>query len=315
VSKLFIQEIGRNCIDIDTWRVETDNNYTYLVRKAVNQKIKITDSLVDVMKKYEKDRKRILYITYEGKAAKSLTYSYDTGKKFLLLNNAKSMNLVMYQPKGLTENSDAYIVTFSEGYQLLTYQLDENAEIRYSYHNQELAGAVITFDSQLPEFADGSTPIIKMQCRKITKDGTVSYTELVSAIDNGALTTWEYVIEEKSKLMLFKSVEKRYPGGVGFKMKVNSPVTGVYVTVQEKVAELTELLSHSRVREPMIYTVTNPDDPKEAEKLLVKLQTENGVRAITEYGMQIDSSVIRTARILYVFILDETGYLKCIKSK
>lgn len=126
MSKIFIQELGDSSVE-ETWKVETDKKYTYLTRNNVDQKIKICDTLSGALIDF------LTIVKINEFSNDDITIKeFNIERNFVLLNNTKNMNPLIFEPHGYTENQDLLIITLARGYKLMTYQLSENAEIRSS---------------------------------------------------------------------------------------------------------------------------------------------------------------------------------------
>ncbi len=268
------------------WLFEKDaENNTYLKRQGVFQRFRFANEF-DINE--EVANKEIIESEYRGVTKIVLPQSS------IVFNNPKNLNPCIIKPKRENSNVNAIILTIGGRYKLVKYETAPRVSIRYTFGDDNLNGALISYD------ATTEGDIISLVISKNDKLYDLSY-----RISKGRLKYSMYP-KQYDKNFTYKKQ------GIKFLYHSDIPTTELYFTKSEFTQELVEMLSKTKINRKNIICIDNIND-EEMEALIISL-TKQGYRGVTEYKVKLPFDIIKKFKFQFVLIMDETGKLKTIKS-
>lgn len=227
-----------------------------------------------------------------------------------VVNDYKRMSpIIKHVP---SSNTMYLMLTISSDYTLVRYSFTENriksifSGVRNT--NIEYYGCLMKLT---PSFCDN--------CSIIVLDNKSDKFYKIRFSYNISTDSYSYImnhVTDEGDCNALRTATISHKHSLRFKINPKTPITKHYVVPVSKAAKLHRMLTtECGIVKPIIYAI--PDkvigDKEIVLQLLRELQ-ENKCRAITEYGIKLDFDIITELRLLYIFIMESTTNIKCIKS-
>lgn len=298
---------------------------TFLRQKIrIDKNIQYSDN-IDTITPMSKD------CVYDSSNNGSIKYSYVTYDSFLpgealkLVLNNKNMNPMFLKnrdPDGKTY--DMLYLTIENNFQLLDYTTD--FKIFQTFHKKnEFYGCAIYFDPTKTTESDNYVPIVSLTIKDKRTDAIIHI--------NICNTNDEYDATNRSGLIITHNSsdsdvnEETYQRrGLGnrFKLRLNPYVLATIGCVVDKSniseEEFNNILKKSKIKnQTVIYLESDKMNDEHYRETIVNLMkasfTENKIRAITLFGVTLDSEIFKTLKMIYAFkYFPDKKMIRCIRS-
>lgn len=277
-------------VDITTretsnWSLINDRGNTYLSREDIFQRIRFSKDLnIDIPHK----NSEIISSEFRG------ITTLEMEDKVLLVNNPKNLNPCIVKPRNDNSEVDMMVLTIGGRFKLMEYKVRDKVSIRCTFRNENTVGAVLVFDPKI----DGEIIKLVLSRGKYIYDATYNYVR-------GKL---RYTMKRRNTVLSEPNLRSRT-----FRYHMDIPSTEVYVTTSAHEEYIHDYINTHKLNKRRVVIIDEEITSKEAKAKLMKL-TEEGYKAITQYGVKIPFDILKELRLQYVFVLSKTNVIKTIKS-
>lgn len=301
---------------------------TFLRQKIrIDKNIEYSDNM-DTIVPMSKD-----YV-YDSLNNKSIKYSYVTYDSFLpgealkLVLNNKNMNPMILKnrdPDGKTY--DMLYLTIENNYQLLDYTTD--FKIFQTFHKKnEFYGCAIYFDPDRIKSDDNNIPIISLTIKDKRTDDImhINVCNIIDAMDEYDVVNRLGLIitDGSSESELNDNPYQRKGLGNRFKLRLNPYILATVGCVVDKnniaEKEFNDILKKSKIKnQTIVYLESDKMNDEHYRETIINLMkasfTDNKIRAITLFGVTLDSEIFKTLKMIYAFkYFPDKKMIRCIRS-